>query len=121
MLAVCPFGCGKVESSLHAVWGCKILKPFREACGIVAGLSGFQQLSFLDFLVLSRAQLLMEELELFCMLLWHFWHLRNRFVHGKQLLDVAEVVDWSRSFLRDFQAAAITLSAATSQDKKARC
>ncbi|KAL5787777.1 hypothetical protein ACOSP7_004726 [Xanthoceras sorbifolium] len=80
---------------------------------------GYQQLSFMDFLLMARAQLLLEELESFCMTLWYLWHKRNRLVHGKQLLNVAKVVDWSRSFLLEFQAAAVQPSTAAAQDKKA--
>ncbi|KAL5861729.1 hypothetical protein ACOSQ4_003025 [Xanthoceras sorbifolium] len=35
----CPFGCGKAEPSLHVACGCKLLKPFRVASGIFAGLA----------------------------------------------------------------------------------
>ncbi|KAL5855029.1 hypothetical protein ACOSQ4_004831 [Xanthoceras sorbifolium] len=66
----------------------------------------------MDFLLMARAQLLLEELESFCMTLWCLWHKRNRLVHGKQLLNVAKVVDWSRSFLLEFQAAALQPSTA---------
>ncbi|KAH7560629.1 hypothetical protein JRO89_XS10G0057200 [Xanthoceras sorbifolium] len=65
----CPLGCGKPESSLHAAWGCKALKCFRFACGVLAGLTGLHQLSMLDFLVLARAQLLIEELMFLSLLL----------------------------------------------------
>ncbi|KAL5854092.1 hypothetical protein ACOSQ4_003894 [Xanthoceras sorbifolium] len=82
---------------VSAVWGCKLLKPFRIACGVVAGLAGFDQLSFLDFMELSRVQLVLEELELLCMVLW------------------------SKSFLGEFQAAASSPNTAASQDKQARC
>ncbi|KAL5746990.1 hypothetical protein ACOSQ2_024287 [Xanthoceras sorbifolium] len=49
-LTGCSFGCGKVESSLHAAWGCKSLKLFHAACRVLAGLTGGTSGSMASFL-----------------------------------------------------------------------
>ncbi|KAL5842773.1 hypothetical protein ACOSQ3_013376 [Xanthoceras sorbifolium] len=56
--------------------------------------------------VLTRAALLLvHEMELLLVLLWHFWFRRNRAVHSAPLLSVEETVGWSELYLADYQAA----------------
>ncbi|KAH7570019.1 hypothetical protein JRO89_XS05G0033100 [Xanthoceras sorbifolium] len=99
----CPAGCGKAETSLHAVWGCKLLRQFRANCGwrslkpfvLSFGGCGSKETGRSMFSLLFRS--------------------------AKSSLSIGEVMDWSSAFLLEFQDAAVIPSTAAVQDRAARC
>ncbi|KAL5834585.1 hypothetical protein ACOSQ4_014082 [Xanthoceras sorbifolium] len=47
---------------------------------------------------------MVNEFELLCVFLWCIWLGRNKWVHSCALSSAAEVSEWGRSLLSDFQA-----------------
>ncbi|KAK3228678.1 hypothetical protein Dsin_000559 [Dipteronia sinensis] len=78
----------RVESTVHALRNCPTLKPVRALWPI-----------------LKELRLLVEDMELLCMVLWRNWYRRNVQVHGTAQIHAVDVVPWARSFLADFKAA----------------
>ncbi|KAK3228880.1 hypothetical protein Dsin_000761 [Dipteronia sinensis] len=44
-----------------------------------------------------------DELELLCTILWRVWFIRNAGLHGKQQMDISDVVDWATNFLVEYK------------------
>jgi ribonuclease HI len=99
----CPM-CNELgESILHALWGCRKLKFVRNEWLPPAVLVNDQIFGFLDFMLECFSLLKKAELELFCVIIWRLWFLRNSVVHGAAKPDLFQVLFWSKDLLVEFQ------------------
>ncbi|KAK0579034.1 hypothetical protein LWI29_019957 [Acer saccharum] len=78
---------------------------FGTGTGILTSDQTTSTMHFQDFFFYCSGNLGRNELELFCVLLWRVWFLRNQVVHGGVHQDVENAVYWAEEFLADFYKA----------------
>ncbi|KAL5773584.1 hypothetical protein ACOSQ2_013508 [Xanthoceras sorbifolium] len=103
--AGCPLCGAAIDFVLHSLWLCRSLVESKAAVPFLSGLRLPATGSFFYFILVCHVSLLVHEMELLLVLLWHFWFHRNRAVHSAPLLSVEETVGWSELYLADYQAA----------------
>ncbi|KAL5756788.1 hypothetical protein ACOSP7_021219 [Xanthoceras sorbifolium] len=92
----------------HALWGCKALKTLKtlsKDCSFLGNLSLVIYGSILDFLLFYRSVLSPFNVQLFGIIFWKSWHLRNCHVHQLSCLVVEVVIHWCKDFMANFAAA----------------
>ncbi|KAH7571981.1 hypothetical protein JRO89_XS04G0178700 [Xanthoceras sorbifolium] len=73
MEAYCPLCRKEAKTTLHALWGCSLLKPLRKSNSRWAVCAGKVGMSFLDIIVAAKARLKLEDFVLLCVVMWHAW------------------------------------------------
>ncbi|KAK3224549.1 hypothetical protein Dsin_011574 [Dipteronia sinensis] len=113
----CPLCMREIETTWHALWGCRLLKDIRVSLpSIQDGMVGNMG-KFLDFLLICFEQLSREDMVLLCMVMWRIWSLRNSKVHGASIGEVVDLVSWARTYLSDFQGSDVPLMEERTQKK----
>ncbi|KAL5568003.1 hypothetical protein UlMin_024578 [Ulmus minor] len=79
------------DTTLHALWGCKVLDPLKEMCD-----------SFINFKIPPQCDLKEFLLEFLCILLWRIWFRRNKWIHEHIWLDDESCYSWARLYHADF-------------------
>ncbi|KAK2654122.1 hypothetical protein Ddye_013978 [Dipteronia dyeriana] len=69
MDCICPLCSTKLESTIHALWFCPILKKVRTMCSLFRNFKVTEGMQFMDFTIICMNQLLPVEMELLCMIL----------------------------------------------------
>ncbi|KAK3188547.1 hypothetical protein Dsin_028108 [Dipteronia sinensis] len=106
----CPLCRRSGELTIDALWECKKLKCVSYSWlpnGVT--LPGMYH-SFFDFILALFPILKVDELELFCTILWRVWFLRNAGLRGEQQWEVSEVVDWATTFLCEYKGSCSVVS-----------
>ncbi|KAK3211757.1 hypothetical protein Dsin_016463 [Dipteronia sinensis] len=98
----CPLYSGPGESTFHALWGCSLLNSARKDWLPIGVKVKCSHSNFFDFILECNALLTVEDLELFCTIVWKIWFLRNLVVHEAPTQNVLNVGHWCRMFLVDF-------------------
>ncbi|KAK0594791.1 hypothetical protein LWI29_000556 [Acer saccharum] len=93
------------ESTIHALWSCPKLKIFRSMWPRLKDVQIQSGISFLDFIILCKSLLTLDDLEVFCVSIWRVWFLRNDAVHNAKVAPVGDVVPWAMAFRDEFQNA----------------
>ncbi|KAK3217989.1 hypothetical protein Dsin_011959 [Dipteronia sinensis] len=112
--SICPCCDQKAETTMHALWCCPLLRPIREVCGFTKDCWGDDNSMFLDFMIYCRRQLVQEEMDLICQILWRGWYNRNRGVHDAAKMCNKEVVPCARAFQEEYLLANHALNAEVS-------
>ncbi|KAK3183029.1 hypothetical protein Dsin_030315 [Dipteronia sinensis] len=96
--------CGKeIESTDHAlIWCSKDVEVWSSSVfwSLIADWKGLYCDELLRWL-LSKVK--MEDLEVFCIVIWAIWRERNCFIHQKKSRAAGETLDWVENFLLEFQ------------------
>ncbi|KAI9191588.1 hypothetical protein LWI28_010488 [Acer negundo] len=66
-------------------------------------ITGWKGLNCIDLLRWLISKVKMEEMEVFCIVLWAVWRDRNCFIHQKQSRAAEETLDWATNFVLEFQ------------------
>ncbi|KAL5768368.1 hypothetical protein ACOSQ2_015151 [Xanthoceras sorbifolium] len=82
MEAYCPLCRKEAKTTLHALWGCSLLKPLRKSNSRWAVCAGKVGMSFLDIIVAAKARLKLEDFVLLCVVMWHAWFRLAKDYHG---------------------------------------
>ncbi|KAK0573812.1 hypothetical protein LWI29_013953 [Acer saccharum] len=99
----CPL-CQKLgESTLHALWECEKIKKARKSWFPGSFPVHGKFCDFFDLILFCFSSLSLEDLELFCIILWRIWFLRNSSIHGAPLDGFDNVLEWASDFLVDFK------------------
>ncbi|KAL5766515.1 hypothetical protein ACOSP7_017132 [Xanthoceras sorbifolium] len=93
------------KTHVHALWGCCHLKPVRLEFPTLPHLRLHNEGAVQEFFCVCLSLLQISEMEELCMVWWRLWFLRNKAVHSSLVLDVEDVVPWSRAYLADLRAA----------------
>ncbi|KAL5766513.1 hypothetical protein ACOSP7_017130 [Xanthoceras sorbifolium] len=94
-----------IETPVHAIWGCCHLKPVRLEFPTLSHLRLHNEGAVQEFFCVCLSLLQISEMEELCVVWWRLWFLRNKAVRSSLVLDVEDVVPWSRAYLADFCAA----------------
>ncbi|KAL5572899.1 hypothetical protein UlMin_022496 [Ulmus minor] len=101
----CP-NCNETDdTTLHALWGCKILEPLKVLCDSFIRFKLPPQCDLKEFLLTANDCLSLENMEFLCVLLWRIWFRRNKWIHEQLWLDDESCFSWARQYLVDFQDA----------------
>ncbi|KAL5566455.1 hypothetical protein UlMin_029619 [Ulmus minor] len=90
------------DTTLHALWGCKIMGPLKVLCDSFISFKLPPQCDFKEFLLTANDCLSLENLEFLCVLLWRIWFRRNKWIHERTWLDDDSCYSWARQHLDDF-------------------
>ncbi|KAI9170079.1 hypothetical protein LWI28_022270 [Acer negundo] len=92
----------KIESILHSLWGCRVLKELRNFWfpKLVDNHKGKPH--FFAFVLDCAGRLNSIELGLLCVCLWKVWAIRNSTVHELTVVKGLNVVEWASFFLDEF-------------------
>ncbi|XP_062080800.1 uncharacterized protein LOC133785597 [Humulus lupulus] len=94
--------CGTQEDVVHALWKCEASTKIWKLVNfwkVVKGCNKKDPLLFFDFM---RNTLTKENLELFVVISWQIWHLRNRAVLGDFMPNPRDVVEWCFGYWSNF-------------------
>ncbi|KAK2664427.1 hypothetical protein Ddye_003001 [Dipteronia dyeriana] len=100
---LCPLCFRRIESTMHALWGCPSLKKMCSSCFLLSGIRFTDNLSFLDFLVDFKDRLSVTEFEVSCIIFWRVWCRRNEKVHQVVSLHDDDIVQWASSFISNYR------------------
>ncbi|KAL5566188.1 hypothetical protein UlMin_029352 [Ulmus minor] len=101
----CPICNETDDTTLHALWGCKILEPLKVLCDSFIRFKLPSQCDLKEFLLIANDRLSLENMEFLCVLLWRIWFRRNKWIHEQMWLDDESCFSWARQHLADFQDA----------------
>ncbi|KAL5556985.1 hypothetical protein UlMin_039221 [Ulmus minor] len=101
----CPICNETDDTTLHALWGCKILEPLKVLCDSFIRFKLPPQCDLKEFLLTANDRLSLENMEFLCVLLWRIWFRRNKWIHEQMWLDDESCFSWARLHLADFQDA----------------
>ncbi|KAL5563132.1 hypothetical protein UlMin_032879 [Ulmus minor] len=90
------------DTTLHALWGCKIMGPLKVMCDSFISFKLPPQCDFKEFLLTANDYLSLENLEFLFVLLWRIWFRRNKWIHERTWLDDDSCYSWARQHLDDF-------------------
>ncbi|KAL5544814.1 hypothetical protein UlMin_008598 [Ulmus minor] len=90
------------DSTLHALWGCKVLDSLKEMCASFIHFKLPPQCDMKEFLLSANDGLSLENLEFLCILLWRIWYRRNKWIHERIWLDDESCYSWARLYHADF-------------------
>ncbi|KAL5541337.1 hypothetical protein UlMin_044597 [Ulmus minor] len=90
------------DTTLHALWGCKILGPLKVFCDSFISFKLPTQCDFKEFLLTVNDCLSLDNLEFLCVLLWRIWFRLNKWIHEQTWLDDDSCYSWARQHLEDF-------------------
>ncbi|KAL5566290.1 hypothetical protein UlMin_029454 [Ulmus minor] len=99
------------DTTLHALWGCKILESLKVFCNSFISFKIPPQCDFKESLLTANDCLSLENLEFLCVLLWRIWFKRNKWIHEQTWLDDESCYSWARQHLEDFLDANIRIEA----------
>ncbi|KAL5787143.1 hypothetical protein ACOSP7_004092 [Xanthoceras sorbifolium] len=95
---------------LRALWSCRALKLVRLSCNFVSGFSSRLFPCFADFVLLCKGSLSQVQFEKLCEIMWRVWFFcNNRIFADGTVLNVDNVVPWSKAYLAEFTAANSTV------------
>ncbi|KAK3218973.1 hypothetical protein Dsin_012943 [Dipteronia sinensis] len=98
--------CGnKAEATIYALGRCPALRVVRRSFVKIKELGVSDNMSFLDFMFACKNQLLPEEMEVLCVVMWRTWYQRNTFIHNSSQVNVNDLVHWAESSFDDFRGA----------------
>ncbi|KAK3224846.1 hypothetical protein Dsin_004708 [Dipteronia sinensis] len=101
----CPICKRWHETTLHAMWCCPSLKSIRSMCPFMRSIKLADGMSFLDFMVACKKQIIVADMELLAMTIWRIWYRRNYMLHNVPTIIDDEMALWVTSFLTDFRQA----------------
>ncbi|KAL5549576.1 hypothetical protein UlMin_004807, partial [Ulmus minor] len=90
------------DTTLHALWGCKVLDSLKEMCDSFINFKIPPQCDLKEFLLSANDELSLENLEFLCILLWRIWFRRNKWIHERIWLDDESCYSWARLYYADF-------------------
>ncbi|KAL5565829.1 hypothetical protein UlMin_028993 [Ulmus minor] len=90
------------DTTLHALWGCKVLDPLKEMCDSFINFKIPPQCDLKEFLLSANDGLSLDRLEFLCILLWRIWFRRNKWIHEHIWLDDESCYSWARLYHADF-------------------
>ncbi|KAL5554075.1 hypothetical protein UlMin_041476 [Ulmus minor] len=90
------------DTTLHALWGCKVLDSLKEMCDSFINFKLPPQCDLKEFLLSANDRLSLEHLEFLCILLWRIWFRRNKWIHERIWLDDESCYSWARLYHADF-------------------
>ncbi|KAK2651616.1 hypothetical protein Ddye_011472 [Dipteronia dyeriana] len=94
MTSKCPMCNQSLETTLHAVWGCKIFKDVRKSCNFGMPMGKGKNMKFFDFIMSCLEKMKGEELELLHVVLWRNWCHRNLVTHGSNGVCLGDTMDY---------------------------
>ncbi|KAK0579421.1 hypothetical protein LWI29_026174 [Acer saccharum] len=101
---LCPRCHKRLESIIHAIWGCRDLGSVRRNCVFLHGLVITDDMHFHDLMLLILNSIKISEVELLCVIFWRVWFYRNQLIHKLDGQDLGEVVNWASNFLEEWQS-----------------
>ncbi|KAK3230181.1 hypothetical protein Dsin_002062 [Dipteronia sinensis] len=101
--SMCSFCHHLTKTTIHALWGCRILKYVRLEWLPRNKVPNGNNEKFFDFIYDCFHLLCCKDLELLYVTIWKVWCMRNFFLYERKRHDVLEAISWGKDFLGQFQ------------------